>query len=114
MTRAGPGLPASELENILLNRRKTVEATPMADSFPAFSSFIGDAAGHLWVREYDFPREERPAPLWTVFDPEGRVLGYLETPRGLRIFEIGADYILGRMRDELDVEYVQVWPLERS
>lgn len=113
MTRAAPGLPASELENILLNRRKSVEATPMADSFPAFSSFIGDAAGYLWVREYDFPREARPAPLWTVFDPEGRVLGYLETPRGLRIFEIGTDYILGRMRDELGVEYVQTWPLER-
>ena len=114
MSRADRQLPTSELDYILSLRRKTIEATPMADTFPAFSTFISDAAGHLWVREYDFPGEGRPAPLWTVFDPGGRVLGYLETPSGLRIFEIGEDYILVLVRGELDVESVQVWPLERS
>ena len=68
----------------------------------------------LTTREYDFPGEERPAPLWTVCDPEGRVPGFVETPPGLRIFEIGADYILGRVRDEPGVESVQVWPMSRS
>ena len=58
--------------------------------------------------------DRRPAPLWTVFDPEGRLLGFVETRPGLRIFEIGADYILGRVRDELGVESVQVWPMLRS
>ena len=57
---------------------------------------------------------ERPGSLWTVFDPEGRVLGFVETPEGLRIWEIGEDYILGRADDGLGVESVQVWPLERS
>lgn len=114
LTRGSPGFPASELEYILARRRETIEATTMADTFPAFSSFIADAADHLWVREYDFPGEPRPAPLWTVFDPGGRVLGYVETPPGLRIFEIGEGYILGRVRDELGVERVQVWPLRRS
>lgn len=32
----------------------------------------------------------------------------------LEIYEIGEDYILGHTRDEMDVEYVQVWPLDRS
>ena len=73
-----------------------------------------DAAGYLWVREYDFPNEARPAPLWTVFDPDGRMLGLLETPRGLSVSEIGEDYILGVARDELGVESVQLWPLRRS
>ncbi len=94
--------------------RKSFESTPLAEAFPAFSRVLSDAAGNLWVREYDFPREERPAPLWTVFDPEGRVLGFVETPRGLHIREIGEDYILGHYQDELEVEYVQVWTLERS
>ena len=49
----------------------------------------------------------------TVFDPDGRVLGFLETPAGLAIFEIGDDYILGLARDDLGVQSVQVWPLER-
>ena len=94
--------------------RKSFESTPLAEFFPAFSTILSDAAGNLWVREYDFPREERPAPLWTVFDPDGRVLGFIETPAGLRIGQIGADYILGHFQDELEVEYVQVWPLERT
>ena len=105
-----PDLPPEMVEQA----RKSFESTPLAEAFPAFSRVLSDAAGNLWVREYDFPREERPAPLWTVFDPEGRVLGFVETPKGLRIGQIGEDYILGHFRDELEVEYVQVWPLERS
>ncbi len=57
-------------------------------------------------------RREAPR-LWTVFDPEGRVLGLVETPEGLWIHEIGEDYILGTAWDALNVEYVQVWGLER-
>ena len=41
------------------------------------------------------------------------MLGFVETPERLEIFEIGGDYILGRGWDDLYVEYVQVWPLER-
>lgn len=94
--------------------RRSLEATPLAETFPAFSSFVADAAGHLWVREYEYPREERPAVLWSVFDPEGRMLGFVETPRDLGIREIGEDYILGWTWDDYDVEYIQLWPLDRS
>ncbi len=52
--------------------------------------------------------------LWAVFDPDdAHVLGFVETPEGLTIYEIGEDYILGRVQDELGVESVQLWPLER-
>ena len=94
--------------------REQSEEVPMAETFPAFDQIIPDALGHLWVQEYDLPREERTSALWTVFDPEGRVLGFVETPAGLRIYEIGEDYILGQATDDLDVEYVQVWSLSRS
>lgn len=60
------------------------------------------------IRAFDLDR------TLTVFDPEGQVLGFMETPAGLGIFEIGDDYILGLARDDLGVEYVQVWSLERS
>ncbi len=90
-----------------------LESYTLAEHFPAFSTILADLAGHLWVREYDLPREERPAPLWTVFDPEGRVLGFVETPAGLDILQIGEDFILGRVKDEFEVEYVQLLPLER-
>ena len=70
--------------------------------------------GYLWVEEYEFPGEKRDGVLWTVFDPEGRVMGFVETPEGVRVFEIGADYLLGTVRDELGVEYVRVWGLGRA
>lgn len=98
-------------------RRRELQAryaeVPMAETFPAFGEIIADAMEHLWVQEYDLPGEQREKPLWTVFNREGRVLGFVETPSGLRIYEIGADYILGRATDDLGVEYVQVWPLSR-
>ena len=90
-----------------------LESFTLAEHFPAYSTVLADGVGHLWVREYDLPREEDPVPLWTVFDPEGRVLGFVETPAGLDILQIGEDFILGRVRDEFEVEYVQVWPLQR-
>ena len=92
----------------------------LPSSFPAFSPIemyeIGikvDALDYLWVREYRLPGDESDRPLWTVFDRGGIVQGFIETPPGLVIYEIGEDYILGKVFDELRVEYVQVWPLER-
>lgn len=43
----------------------------------------GRFGSHLWVEEYEFPGEERPGSLWTVFGPEGHVLGFVETPPAL-------------------------------
>ncbi len=94
--------------------RREYRSVPVAEHFPAFTSIMSDALDHLWVREYDLPRQDRPAPLWTVFDSEGQVLGFVETPTGFSIYEIGADYILGKSVSELGVESVQLWPLERS
>ncbi len=104
------GLPAEMLPDF----RRSLESTPLAETFPAFSVILTDATDHLWVQEYEYPREERPAPLWSVFDPEGRMLGFVETPRRLGILEIGEDYLLCWTRDDYGVEYIQVWPLDRS
>jgi len=94
--------------------RRNYRSAPVAEHFPAFTSIVIDALDHLWIREYDLPREERPAQLWTVFDTEGHVLGFVETPAELRmVYEIGEDYILGHSMGELGVEMIQVWPLDR-
>ena len=94
--------------------RRDYSAVPVAERFPVFTSVIAGALDHLWIEEYEVPGEEREGVVWTVVDPGGRVLGFVETPEGLEIYEIGEDYILGRVRDELEVEYIQVWPLDRS
>ena len=100
--------------------RRGYESVPVAEHFPAFTSVMSDAVSHLWVAEYEYSAErrfsydEKPPRLWTVFDTEGRVLGLVETPEGLWIHEIGEDYILGAAQDALNVEYIQVWALDRS
>jgi len=94
--------------------REGYKGMPLVESFPAFRALLVDALDHLWVREATLPGMDRPAPLWTVFNPEGRVLGFIETPEGLTVLEIGANYILGQATDDLGVESVQVWPLGRQ
>lgn len=86
---------------------------PLVDAFPAFAGTVGDALGHLWVAEFERPGEEQDGTLWTIYDRQGRVLGLVEAPDGLTIFEIGEDYILAKVTDELDVEYVRLWGLTR-
>jgi hypothetical protein len=73
---------------------------------------MADPDGNLWVLAYTRPGDERRS--WTVFAPEGRALGTVETPPGLRIMEIGADYVLGVWRDDLDVEHVRMYRLDRE
>ena len=41
-------------------------------------------------------------------------MGFVETPPTLLIYKIGEDYILGKVMDDLGVEYVQLWSLDRS
>lgn len=115
-----PEAAASE-EEALQQVRQTMGDIPLPEKLPAFATLMTDALDHLWVEEFrildgefEIPGQETSeGPLWTVFDPDGHVLGFVETPPDLRIYEIGADYLLGRATDTLGVEYVQLWKLER-
>ena len=86
-----------------------VKDMPLVDSYPAFGEILSDLAGNLWVREYS--ASGAGDAVWAVFDPEGRIRGLVETPSGLEVFEIGEDYVLGLVEDELGVEYVQMYDL---
>ena len=77
---------------------------PRHTTFPAFSSIKFDRTGNLWVEEYRRPAEERS--VWQIFDTEGVLLSRVELPSSLEILDIGEDYILGLVRDQLGVERV--------
>lgn len=64
------------------------------------------------MEEYSSPSQDRS--LWTVFDSQGRVQGFVEMPAEVEVYEIGVDYVLGKTTDELEVERVRLWPLDRS
>ena len=106
-------IPSMADPAVQAREREGFEPVPVSDHLPALASMMADALDHLWVEEYEPPGDELPGVIWCVFDPGGEVLGFVETPEGLLIYEIGADYILGRVRDGMDVEFIQLWPLER-
>ena len=105
---------ASRPEGSRERLREVAPNVPMVETFPAFGPIRGDALGHLWVAEFKRPGDDSALTTWTVFDQEGVALGFVETPAQLDVYEIGADYVLGKTTDEFDVEYMQVWALERE
>jgi len=84
---------------------------PKPSVLPAYGGLEVDPDGDLWVRHYSSAAD--PVYKWTVFDSAGRMLGDVEFPAGLTVYEIGDDYVLGRWRDEMDVDFVWLHSLTR-
>ncbi len=80
---------------------------------PAYGAVKVDALGNVWVAEYTMRQEDR-GRNWTVFDPDGKMLGNVGVPRGGWIFDIGADHLIGVWRTDLDVEQVKMYRLFRD
>ncbi len=84
---------------------------PYPATMPAFSTLSTDHGRNLWVLEYE-PIPETPG-TWTVFDPAGAMLGTVTTPARLQVVEVGDDYVLGVWKDDLDVQTVRLYKLEK-
>jgi len=81
-------------------------------TMPAYNAFRVDAMDLLWVQDY--PRALSKTVRWSVFMPDGKVVGRVMLPRTLDVFEIGNDYILGRFMDaEVAIPQVHVYRLTR-
>lgn len=86
-----------------------VRESPWAEKLPAFTQFIADRSGRLWVRGAHWEDAAGAGALsdipavpstWSVFDVRGRWLGDVNMPGGFQPFEIGTDYVTGTMRTE--------------
>lgn len=100
-------------EDFRARQRRLMEDMPTADFLPAYGWMLVDREGNLWVRHdpgVEDPEDPRPS-LWDVFGPSGSFLGTVELPQRFVPLEIGADYVLGVQKDELDLEYVLLLPL---
>jgi hypothetical protein len=76
---------------------------------PAFQRIEVDAARRIWVQDYSVTQDA--ALTWTVFDRTGKLLGTVTTPARYRLLDFGADYVLGRWRDEDGVAYIRLFSL---
>jgi hypothetical protein len=84
---------------------------PHPSTMPSYEAVFLDDAGNLWV--HDFQPTPPTPPLWTVFDPEGRMLGSVALPDRFRPTQIGSDFVLGVWSDDLDVQHVRMYRLDK-
>jgi len=107
----------------------TIVEMPYPDAYPRYGRLLADTEGLLWVMAYPRTatavgsahltwlggtRFREPSPEWTVLDPLRGAVARVTMPRPLFPIEIGEDYVLGLVRDGLDVETILLYPLDRS
>lgn len=99
-------------EEAARDRRRVEQAGfAMPPAAPAYTEMRATPDGHLWVKRFVAPGETMNR--WGVFAPDGVFLGNLDLPEELVVTEIGDDYVLGVVTDELDVQRVQLYRLVR-
>lgn len=114
--------------HLLLGCLLLIFAIPVAAQQPATCSYLG--CGLLRVDADILAGQQRtevasfgalsPPDLRTLFQPSdsalhqlGTLLGRMDLPDGVEMLDIGPDWVLTRVRDELDLERVVLYGLER-
>lgn len=88
-------------------------AMDFPDSLPVYSAMLVDLTGSIWLQILELG--DIPERRWLVMNPEtGNLEADIMLPGRLRAFEIGDDYVLGTIRDDLGVESVVLLDLSRA
>ena len=90
------------------DRQRQLDALPFPETMPAYGRIEVDLEGNLWVADAR-PFGDGPN-RWTVFGPDHRILGAVDTPRDFVVHAIGSDYVLGSVRED-DKDHVRVYRL---
>lgn len=80
--------------------------------------------GWIWVRRLDvepdpanleWSNDSVPRPTyWDVFDPDGAFRMIVRLPPRFSLYRVLSDAVVGVERDELDVQYIVRYALERT
>lgn len=79
---------------------------PVADRFPTIDDLLVDERGRLWVREYNRPGDS--GRRWRVLTPDGELGCTAEFPDSFEAFDFLGDRVVGLIRGENDVEFVEI------
>lgn len=79
---------------------------------PTYMDVRVGESGDVWLKRFPLPGEG-PFP-WTVFDSAGVYLGTIAMPDGFELHQVGDDFVLGVTTNDLDVETVGLYSLERG
>jgi hypothetical protein len=109
-------LPAAVPEALRAQLPNELKKNPTPESLPVYNDVVIDAQGYIWLQEYE-PQSEsgrswsESGRWWIVLSPTGELLGRVEMPAALDVYEIGSDYVLGRWQDEILEEFVRMYRL---
>jgi hypothetical protein len=82
---------------------------PRLESRTPIQRILADRLGLIWVELEGTGAVQE----WLVVDAVGGVHARVSTPADLLVTEIGEDYVVGLWRDEMEVEFVHAYRLER-
>lgn len=85
---------------------------PYPNRLPPHGSILAADDGGLWVQHVPLPGDQ--TIRWSVFNPEGRLLGTIAAPPDLQLLQVGPDFVLGLYRDDVGIESVRLHRLERT
>jgi hypothetical protein len=99
-----------QVERMQPAMREAAESYMDAITFPAAMPLFSDlrvAADHrLWVQAYRAPTDEFQE--WLIFEPSGSHVASVAMDPSAVLLDAGADYVVTRVTDELDLQEIRV------
>ncbi len=92
--------------------RAGFEAMQLPSHLPAFGEVRVGHDSTIWVADHPEPGTERSQ--WTVLGSDGHALARVALPDRAVLLDVGADWVLMQLRDELDVMSVHLRRLARE
>jgi hypothetical protein len=100
--------------DILERALSVLSDAPTAESFPMVDQIVVDDGRRIWIRRYVSEYSDQDNQTWLVFDTSDAPAGSLTLPRNLTVKAVYGDRIVGVWRDELGVQTVRVYGIDRS
>jgi hypothetical protein len=84
----------------------------LPDRLPAFTNVLVTEDGDVWMALAEL--DASAGYDWLVFSGEDELRGVVHTPPDLLVHDVGRDFVVGVVTDELDVPYVRRYPLREA
>ncbi len=86
---------------------------PLPQRMPLYSRVAADRLGYLWIAPFNLVDTAASKSL-KVLSRDGKYLGQVQLPRGIRPIDIGENWILALWFDDHDVQHVRMHRLYRG
>jgi hypothetical protein len=97
---------ASIIQN---DREEAFDEMPLSPLVPAISDLRVSDSGNLWVQLFQAPIDS--VANWLVYSPAGGLIGSLSVDRGIRLMDVGEDYVVASVTDSLGRDAVRLYQL---